>query len=319
MDEGDRTRLMIRGPPHFLGGSDALVGDSKHAYIPWTGIGMKISHESKNTFPVFYCSDDCYSWFPGEEIKSKPLVTGRDVTLITGIQLDNNARVIFSGSSEVYSDNYLMREHIGVSEDVYAKTADGEPGSMYKYIENFSTLYKLILFNTKWITQQQGRYKIKGVRMFPVDDYYSRVDKLYVNQTVRFEIDVEEYIENHWIKLNSNGPSFTVELNLMETVFRGQLKNTGRGLQHIDIRLPDKIGIYDVNFFYKRVGWNNNKITKKLTIHPISYDMYERFLPCAYPYYASAFSMMFGVFLLSFTFLYQKQSVGQKIDSKKKK
>lgn len=212
-----------------------------------------------------------------------------------------------------------QREHIGVSEDVYAKTADGEPGSMYKYIENFSTLYKLILFNTKWITQQQGRYKIKGVRMFPVDDYYSRVDKLYVNQTVRFEIDVEEFIENHWIKLSSNGPSFTVELNLMETVFRGQLKNTGRGLQHIDIRLPDKIGIYDVNFFYKRVGWNNNKITKKLTIHPISYDMYERFLPCAYPYYASAFSMMFGVFLLSFTFLYQKQSVGQKIDSKKKK
>ena len=46
--------------------------------------------------------------------------------------------------------------------------------------------------------------------MFPVNDYYSRVDKLYVNQTVRFEIDVEEYIENHWIKLNSNGPSFTV-------------------------------------------------------------------------------------------------------------
>ena len=76
-------------------------------------------------------------------------------------------------------------------------------------------------------------------------------------------------------------------------------------------------------------GWNNIGTEKKLTIHPISYDMYERFLPCAYPYYASAFSMMFGVFLLAFNILYHADQSKKEVkksapkvaekDTKKKK
>ena len=37
-----------------------------------------------------------------------------------------------------------------------------------------------------------------------------------------------------------------------------------------------------------------------------SYDMYDRFIPCAFPYYLSAFSMMIGAFLMGFTVLYHE-------------
>ena len=34
--------------------------------------------------------------------------------------------------------------------------------------------------------------------------------------------------------------------------------------------------------------------------------MYDRFIPCAFPYYLSAFSMMIGAFLLGFAVLYHE-------------
>ena len=34
--------------------------------------------------------------------------------------------------------------------------------------------------------------------------------------------------------------------------------------------------------------------------------MYDRFIPCAFPYYLSAFSMMIGAFLIGFAVLYHE-------------
>jgi oligosaccharyltransferase complex subunit beta len=47
------------------------------------------------------------------------------------------------------------------------------------------------------------------------------------------------------------------------------------------------------------------------------HTQYERFIPNAYPYYASAFSMMFGVFVFSFVFLYYKDKP-EKVEVDKK-
>lgn len=40
---------------------------------------------------------------------------------------------------------------------------------------------------------------------------------------------------------------------------------------------------------------------------PLEHTQYERFISSAYPYYASAFSMMFGVFIFSFVFLHYRE------------
>ena len=45
-------------------------------------------------------------------------------------------------------------------------------------------------------------------------------------------------------------------------------------------------------------------------MRPLTHTQYERFSRCAYPYYVSAFSMMAGVFLFSFVFLYYKETGG---------
>lgn len=53
--------------------------------------------------------------------------------------------------------------------------------------------------------------------------------------------------------------------------------------------------------------WNNIGIYFQVSVRPLQHTQYERFIPSAYPYYVSAFSMMVGVFLFSFVFLYYKE------------
>lgn len=42
----------------------------------------------------------------------------------------------------------------------------------------------------------------------------------------------------------------------------------------------------------------------QVPVRPFRHNEYERFVPAAYPYYASAFSMLAGFILFGFVFLY---------------
>lgn len=53
--------------------------------------------------------------------------------------------------------------------------------------------------------------------------------------------------------------------------------------------------------------FNYNATCPQVSVRPLQHTQYERFIPSAYPYYVSAFSMMIGVFLFSFVFLYYKE------------
>ena len=50
----------------------------------------------------------------------------------------------------------------------------------------------------------------------------------------------------------------------------------------------------------------------QVSVRPLQHTQYERFISSAFPYYASAFSMMIGVFIFSFVFLYHKQEMKKK-------
>lgn len=45
----------------------------------------------------------------------------------------------------------------------------------------------------------------------------------------------------------------------------------------------------------------------QVSVRPLEHTQYERFIPSAFPYYVSAFSMMLGVFIFSFVFLHFKE------------
>ena len=61
---------------------------------------------------------------------------------------------------------------------------------------------------------------------------------------------------------------------------------------------------------YVRTGLTRLFSTTQYSVRPLKHNQYERFITSAYPYYASSFSMMAGVFIFAFVFLHYR-FVGQ--------
>ena len=54
-------------------------------------------------------------------------------------------------------------------------------------------------------------------------------------------------------------------------------------------------------------GQGPAQLPSQVSVRPLQHTQYERFIPSAYPYYASAFSMMLGLFIFSVVFLHMKE------------
>jgi len=55
-------------------------------------------------------------------------------------------------------------------------------------------------------------------------------------------------------------------------------------------------------------------IALQVSVRPLQHTQYERFIVSAYPYYAGAFSMMFGVIVFSFIFLHFREDPKDKVE-----
>ena len=79
-------------------------------------------------------------------------------------------------------------------------------------------------------------------------------------------------------------------------------------------KVPDVYGVFQFKVDYVRQGLTRLYSTTQFSVRPLRHDQYERFIVSAYPYYASSFSMMVGVFLFSIVFLHFKEETKSKAE-----
>jgi oligosaccharyltransferase complex subunit beta len=78
--------------------------------------------------------------------------------------------------------------------------------------------------------------------------------------------------------------------------------------------IPDIYGVFQFRVDYVRKGLTRLYSSTQFSVRPYRHDQYERFIVSAYPYYASAFSMMFGVCVFSIVFLHFKDETKPKME-----
>lgn len=110
------------------------------------------------------------------------------------------------------------------------------------------------------------------------------------------------------------------------------------GKYSVQFKLPDVYGVFQFKVDYNRLGYTHlysstqvspllppstlgtlcpcapppcgqgpALLPSQVSVRPLQHTQYERFIPSAYPYYASAFSMMLGLFIFSVVFLHMKE------------
>lgn len=211
--------------------------------------------------------------------------------LVAAVQTRNNARVVITGSIELFADQFRDRS-----------------------IANQVLTDSLV----RWATHRSGVLRVNWLRHTLIASTPSAIGDVVeqpeskATYTVGDHLLVEALVENlqpngQWKPYQ--GKDIQVELRRVDPYVRVTLKQE---VQHNDgrlgakLQLPDVCGVYTLVLKHNRVGHTYLSSQQQFSVRPLQHTQYERFIACATPYYASAFSMMFGVFFFSFVFLYHR-------------
>lgn len=156
---------------------------------------------------------------------------------------------------------------------------------------------------SKWVFMEEGvlrvssvEHHLKGEKSAP--EYYT------IMEDVEYWITIETFKNGKWVPFEAT--DVQLEFVRIDPFVRTTLKREG-GRYVARYRIPDVYGVYQFKVDYKRIGYTNLYSSTQVSVRPLEHTQYERFIVSAYPYYFSAFSMMAGVFIFSFVFLYFKE------------
>jgi len=293
-DIGSHTKIVV--DTKNLINAEVIVGKVV-APLLFKGVGMVLEAENPQVLPILKGTSTCYTYFPDEKIEQFPHGVGSNTMLISALQARNNARIVFSGSLDFFSDAFFKS---GVQRS-------GVGATQYDVSGNEVLSDAL----SKWVFQENGVLRTGKVSHNIVGESDSPAAYTILDE-VKYSIVIEQKNEEgNWVAYDSNDIQ-------MEFVRIDPFVRTPLGLDRatnsyaVQFKLPDVYGVFHFKVNYARLGYTFLNSETQVSVRPLQHTQYERFIECAYPYYASAFSMMAGLFVFSLFFLYHKNEVKAK-------
>jgi len=288
LDGGKHT--LIAADPENLIDSEKITGNKKDlGPILYEGTGLMVDHENPLVLEILTGSSTSYSHNPDEPISEYPHATGKGTVLVAALQARNNARVIFAGSIDMFSDKFF-----GASVSSWSGKKASKSGNQ-----------ALAAGLARWCFKLSGVLRAKGVNHHLAGEKSPPSIAYTIKEDVVYSIDIEEYKNDKWVAYD--GKDVQLEFVRIDPFVRLTLDNKN-GHFVGKFKIPDVYGVYQFKVDYVRTGLTRLFSTTQFSVRPLRHDQYERFISSAYPYYASAFSMMAGVFLFSMVFLHHQGS-----------
>lgn len=297
LDSGDHTTIVAS--PNNLISSEIIVGGKNIKPLLYRGTGILADRENPLVLPLLTADSTAYSYVPDAPIKDYPHAVGKGAILIAALQARNNARVVFSGSLYFFSDEAIMAQVKKVNVD-----------TVHEQSGNINVVNAI----SKWVFGESGQIRVASVKHHKEGEKNAPASYTILEPAV-YTIEIEQLINGQWKPYVAN--DVQLEFVRIDPFVRVTLKSIGGGKYQAKFKIPDVYGVYQFKVDYDRVGLTHLYSTTQVSVHPLLHTQYERFIPSAYPYYASAFSMMFGVFVFSFVFLYFKDKP-EKVEPEKK-
>lgn len=291
LDDGTHTTLVVSESQLM---NVELITGKKSNLKPmlFNGIAL-VTDNSKNSLRIVVATaaSTAYSFNPKMPVEEYPVAIGKTTILIAAMQARNNARVVITGSLDFISNNFFNAQINKAGE--IGKTPQQKSGNR-----------ELAIALSKWVLKETGVLRIKSVKHHTVGQK-NPPPEYTIMDNVHYEINLEELRDGKWVPFQ--GKDVQLEFVRIDPFVRTTLKNNN-GRLSADFKVPDVYGVYKFLVDYHRIGYTHLYDVRQVSVRPLKHTQYERFSRCAYPYYVSAFSMMIGVILFSFVFLYYKDS-----------
>eukprot|EP01112_Ceratiomyxa_fruticulosa_P023268 TRINITY_DN8821_c0_g2_i1.p1 TRINITY_DN8821_c0_g2~~TRINITY_DN8821_c0_g2_i1.p1 ORF type:complete len:427 (+),score=100.49 TRINITY_DN8821_c0_g2_i1:198-1478(+) len=266
-----------------------ILGEKKLAPVLFRGIGSQVREHALNYQLLKAPATSYSSKISGANRKPK---AGKVSTLVSGLQARNYARVIVSGSLDLFSDA-LLASPVKKFVDGKATTVAQKSGNE-EFVKILST----------WVFQEKGALRARDIRHVLHGTNHTP-DMYTIKDDVDFSVIIEEFNGKTWAPYKAD--DVQVEVRRIDPFVRQFLKHDGKGKFFTTFKLPDVIGVYTFKVDYQRPAYAGLSTFVRTPVRPFWHNQYERFIAAAFPYYAGAFSMIVGLVLFSLVFLYHKE------------
>uniref|UniRef100_A0A8C7E6Z5 Dolichyl-diphosphooligosaccharide--protein glycosyltransferase 48 kDa subunit n=1 Tax=Naja naja TaxID=35670 RepID=A0A8C7E6Z5_NAJNA len=207
---------------------------------------------------------------------------------------------ILTGSSTSYSffpDKAITQYPHAVGKNTLLIAAEGS--QRYPQTGN----YELAMALSRWVFKEEGVLRVGEVSHHRVGEK-APPSAYTVTDLVEYSVVIEKLSDGKWVPFD--GDDIQLEFVRIDPFVRTFLKKNG-GKYSVQFKLPDVYGVFQFKVDYNRLGYTHLYSSTQVSVRPLQHTQYERFIPSAFPYYASAFSMMVGLFLFSIVFLHMKE------------
>lgn len=283
--------------------SRAMLGKYLDVYqstpVMYRGIGHSIEKENILAFTFLRGNPTTYSASPNKSINDSPESVGTETLLVSGVQARNNARVLVSGSLDLFSNVAFQTGGNSLFCEEAAKWALGERGVLrFRDI----THHKIDGSPPDVILHEKERPDLP-LSLYP-DPEITRNSLVYrIKDEIVYSMIVEEFEDGQWRPFVAN--DMQLEFVMLDPYIRKTLTTDPTSGRFMGVfTAPDSYGIFKFRVLYRRPGYSVLHAETQVSIRPFKHNEYERFIFSAYPYYSSVISatVAFVVFLFAIMF-----------------
>lgn len=266
LDDGSRTSIWAKVKV-------AKPVSQVEGLVAYKGVSLQLGGENNLLKPMIVANK--------EAVHSKAeRLTKEEMVLVAGLQALNNARMVFAGSVDLFTDSYLQ--------------ASGNSK-------------QAIVDVMMWLVGEKGVLRAREVSHYLQGKAEEGKPSQYtIMEDIHFEMKVEQWTGEAWTGYAAQ--DIQLSLEMIDPYVRLNLESQGgsSGVHSKDFTLPDVYGVFTFRVLYNRPGYSRIDIIDRIPIRPLRHNQYERFIPAAYPYYASSFSMLVGTVIIFLFFTFHK-------------
>lgn len=256
--------------------------------ILYRGIGHTLNPTSQLGTKILSASPSAFSGKPDAEITDLPNLVGSSIGLVSVVQGRNNARILISGSLELFSNKFF-------------ESAVQQSGSDIKHEKSGNQQFAVEL--TKWTLHERGHLKAENVNHHKIGE--TNEPSMYrISDNASYSLEIHEWNGKEWQPYQAD--DVQLQFYMMSPYVLKTLSHDGKGLFFTEFQIPDVYGVFQFKVEHNRLGYTSLNLAKQIPVRPFRHDEYERFILSAFPYYGASFSTMIAFFVFGIVFLYHK-------------
>ncbi|TPP66515.1 Dolichyl-diphosphooligosaccharide--protein glycosyltransferase 48 kDa subunit [Fasciola gigantica] len=285
-DDGTHTKVVVAA--ENLIKNPIIIGNASKSGLLYRGVGISSDPANPLLISVLRASRTAYSYSPSRSVTDYPNSVGTNTHLIVALQARNNARVLFLGSLDFLSNEFFRSPVKNALSGVQSSVSGNK-----QLMDNL----------VPWVFGERGQLRVAGVehhlaKQHLIPSQYTIMDEVYYSIIIETKSD-----SGDWVPFKAD--DVQLEFVRIDPFIRRTLEFKD-GKYSTVLRLPDVYGVFKFVVDYHRVGYTHLISVQQVPVRPFTHTQYERFIVAAYPYYFSAISMLVGVVLFTFIFLYYR-------------